>query len=491
MHFPGLPDPDTYLAVICLVYLAAHTEELRDFKTTSRSLQTHHSTDPFLIYALEFWGIHVQAALKHGPLHPSILSLILVPNDHPILSLPGARAPREELWFVTSLHLAVMQGLTDVISLGTLPFMVAPDAIGYNPYHFAALYDQKEALGALFSSYGTDGMGTPSEFGHTPLLIASRKKHNPIADMILLQASNPNSGPLDIDPANINAQLPGNGATALICACRHRDVGLVRLLVSFPHLDVHLRDGVGGTTAFYDACMNDEIHELLVNFAPDVDVDIRDPNTGMTAFMHTCRGGSAKVVAWFLNRNREADPNFIQQTTDGWNALMILCRFSFDDARPQSETHAILELLIRHGSDFRQRDNWDKSTAFLWLAAAERKDDAFVHLGPRPPWNAERQNEWLEFHKIQASFFEMFVKLDPAVIRQRDRYGCTALMLVAEHSCSPEAIRYLLSHPEVDAAYINARDCLGRTALANARAHKFGYGQPAVDILLSDPRVIR
>jgi len=111
-----------------------------------------------------------------------------------------------------------------------------------------------------------------------------------------------------------------NGISSLYAACREGHIDAVKILLSFPAIEVN-KAANNGYTSFHTACINNQVDCVRALLAhKDIDVNQVD-NDGETALFAACFGGEAAVVKLIIE-HPSLDVNK-QRSVDGWTPLFI------------------------------------------------------------------------------------------------------------------------------------------------------------------------
>ncbi|KAF5314723.1 hypothetical protein D9611_007275 [Ephemerocybe angulata] len=450
VELPGIPQPYTYLAVACVIYLERYMDVLQDSggEQYSETITLLFDLHPFLLHCQHNWGYYASISSRaHGPLHPYI---------HSFIESPSRRAD-------TPLHLAVYHGLVDLITSRRFPHL--PTSDGWTPFHDAVLDDMDTSLGALLLSYEEE----------------------------------------------VNSQTKC-GMTPLMCAYNRANKITVKMILASKAVDVELRTN-DGTTAFWFACRSPSYvanwPQLLLSSHPGVNVDVCD-GKGNTAFMMACSSGHLQMAEWFLQRQRDpSGTRYVDQKNDnGETALVLVCR---SDRMSGDIVWPVFQLLLSHGSNPHTKDTTLGRSAFLWAALSDHTEssvrifESLLDQSLHPPIDInQRDNEGATALMLatkrsddpDATKIKTILSHSGAEVNAHDNEGRTALMYACHgNGAAPfNAIEALLMNPEVDAHVL---DRSGWSALdfACTRKSKQGATNRLVELLLFhrqwDPIAVR
>jgi hypothetical protein len=215
-------------------------------------------------------------------------------------------------------------------------------------------------------------------------------------------------------------QTDMHGLTALMNACKKNYLGIVRLLLQRPDINVNMREHKEHSSALLFACQKQHLEMIaLLISVPSIDINIVNIKR-MTPLMYACKENHYDVVR-LLIAQKNIDLNI--QNRKGNTALMLACANNHCD---------VIRLLIAEENIDINMQNRDGDTA-LMLACANNHCDVIRLLIAEENIDINMQN------------------LD----------GDTAIMLAcANNYC--EAIRLLIAEENID---INVKNFDGHTVL--------------------------
>jgi hypothetical protein len=139
---------------------------------------------------------------------------------------------------------------------------------------------------------------------------------------------------------NPNVADYGTDQTALHLACYYGHLPIVKVLMAYPGIVLNAVDKYGDTP-FILACERDSYPELVDFMLSDPRIDINHVNNdGLTALTTCARNGSVKPVHQIISTERHLDTSdVLQQAQEG------LCEC--DDEPGKAEFHLLIQLLER------------------------------------------------------------------------------------------------------------------------------------------------
>ena len=332
-----LPDASALIARACLQYFtieAISTPCSRDREV--EEVEARKLEYPFLTYAYEYWGRHVQEAGSD----PDTLedALEFLKNDLAIETLVQA------LWYIESsdssrweirrganaLHVAAWFGLTNVLSdlqASGLEINAKDPGHEQTPLMYASRRGHADTVAELIRLGAS--VNLRSARGDTAIVEAVREGHASVVHILLRHAevkindpqiwyydrtilmgaiTNANTQILDALLARKNIEVNQadlDGFTALHLASQVGNVDAVRSLLVHPLLDINARNRYGYTALFCAAlCPNEEaaikISALLLDSRAKT--FYRDKTGGATAIMRAVDSGYIRLVEYLLER---------------------------------------------------------------------------------------------------------------------------------------------------------------------------------------------
>uniref|UniRef100_A0A183BQX3 ANK_REP_REGION domain-containing protein n=1 Tax=Globodera pallida TaxID=36090 RepID=A0A183BQX3_GLOPA len=207
----------------------------------------------------------------------------------------------------TPLHTAVQWGLTEVARalISNLNCRIdAQDADGRTAAHIAVLEQDQQTLELLLSHPDPSSLSVRDRYGHTPLALAMRNKHNKMAEAICKRLP------------HAALQMNGSGENLLHCAIKSSDLESVLFLLGI-HIDVNIptQDQERNTALHICSRVGDEL--ILRNLIlAGAEVNMRNAN-GQSAVAIATMHGHVDICRALLENG--ADPNIANE--DGNNAL--------------------------------------------------------------------------------------------------------------------------------------------------------------------------
>ncbi|KAK4451577.1 ankyrin repeat-containing domain protein [Podospora aff. communis PSN243] len=306
-----LEDPHSYLATTCLVYMSF--EDFSATMHTKKEREDRIQQYPFLKYAADYWGDHVDRGVK-GPIRerawrflnnaPKLQSAFQVMTDFPFHKEAG----------VSGLHIAAYFGLTKLVTsaikrTGPLPINATTHS-GETALHWAARYQQSTFLKLLVEN-GAD--------------------------------------------LNLVDNVRSRNQTALHQAVINRDMASVKVLLESKRCEVHLADAQNWTPLRWAAAYG---HGSLVKLllAHGAKVDDRDKD-GWTALRWAVQKGHMHVAKVLISAGAD-----IRSPLGGDADRRTLLQWAASEGRDP-----LVRLLIKRGVDVDATDDKGQ-TALCWAA---------------------------------------------------------------------------------------------------------------------------
>jgi ankyrin repeat protein len=313
------------LVQACVRYLAIKLPKLP--LCGAESSIASYWDEPFLRYAVTYWGVHLRRA------GPKLGSHIV----EEVLKLLLDRS------LVNSYIMAAW--ISNLMTESPLPWDVNS---GVRASHICAWFGLSSIIQRICDYGQVDDR--EDRFGQTPLMYACRKGHKDTADLLLQLGANP-------------AVFSDRGRNALFEAVRSQvedskdQTGILNVLLQDPRVNINETDPRSkGRTALHLAVLESNrnvVYQLLNAGA--------DPNCsdfkGFTPLMYAARDRKMEVVDTLLQNGARADAigsNCPFRTT----ALHLVVEGFQNCEKPKPEEIAIMKDLCKHGADFGARDAW-------------------------------------------------------------------------------------------------------------------------------------
>ena len=339
------------LASTCLTYLC-----LECFAeggcASDEAIQQRLKKYPFLDYASQFWGTHLQAVFP-GELADQALKLLT--DDKKISSCSqimllayrhNNSSTQTSLERISALHLIAhfnIKWLAKVL-LEQDSDICARDSWGRDPLAWAVKQNHLSMTRLLLNS-GAD-MELKDNQGRTHLALAAMNGCRDIVDDLLIRGADPSV-----------RDCFGRTALSLAAMCGHLSV--VKLLLGIPNSEADSRDD-GGRTALYWAASQgcDDVVAYLAT-QPSVDVNAQN-NVGATPLMEAVERDRTEVVEILLEQE-----NILANLKDDLNRTVIMLA----SVGGQLE---VLQLLLAHEDAIEALDSVDYSgrSPLDWAIAA-------------------------------------------------------------------------------------------------------------------------
>ncbi|RXW19484.1 hypothetical protein EST38_g6375 [Candolleomyces aberdarensis] len=506
--------PHVILASSCIIYLSS----------------TKFPFVRLVPYADGHWGRHARLASEGKPDLPRHVSEFL--TKFPNHSWPSPNgSPYGNGWIIPELiasgHLAAFWGLKSYLSRHVGVSMVT--AINQFTFlHVAAIGGYVDTAEVIMQKWPGLSPHDPSSEGKTPFMLASGCGHTSMLEFFLSNSSkdhhllnskascgctalacavrqNQSSAVrvlASFPGINVNATACDTGLSPLAWAARTGDVPIVKQLLSNPLLDVNVRNPLTGYTALFEACFQDNIHiAKLLTSRPDLDVNL-GPYCGCTPLILSVYCQREAVIPILLHH---PDIN-----------LHARCQGSGPALAPRDSwpSNWVSELLLTHPRLFVGPSHADmqfclERAAELGLESTVKdiisKVLAPANLRPAPPVLVEAAKAG------QLSIVEML--LEYADVNAVDDVGCTALagaamrghsnivtllvsredtlinkgsyppLIAASRRGYTSIVRILLDHQNTD---VNVQDTDGHVSLAWAVDTEHW---DVVDMLLAMPTI--
>ncbi|MDI1489136.1 MAG: hypothetical protein OHK93_008414 [Ramalina farinacea] len=330
-------DASALIARACLQYFsiqAISTPCSRDRE--EEEIEERKDEYPFLKYAYEYWGRHVQEAGSD----PDTLkdALQFLKNDSAVETLVQA------LWYIESsessrweirrganaLHVAAWFGLTNVLSdLKSSGLGINAKDPGHEqtPLMYASRRGHADTVAKLIQLGAS--VNLRSARGDTAIVEAVREGHAPVVHVLLKHAEvkindpqiwqydrtilmgaiiNANTEILDVLLARKDLEVNQadlEGLTALHLASYSGKVDAVSSLLAHPQLDINARNRYGYTALFYAAECSDEDAAIATSkllLERRAKTFYRDKTGGATAIMRAVDSGYFRLVEYLLEQ---------------------------------------------------------------------------------------------------------------------------------------------------------------------------------------------
>lgn len=153
---------------------------------------------------------------------------------------------------------------------------------------------------------------SPKEYGFDGLISAIRQGKTQIVKYLLFEQT---KFEFDVNQMNQYREFP------LLIACKHGHTELIKLLVTFPNIDLKKQSTYGENCLFWVSRYKLEVVKAFFE-NPIESIDINQTNMkSSTALMMACEFKNLEVIKYFISKG--ADPNLIDVT--GASALWIAC----------------------------------------------------------------------------------------------------------------------------------------------------------------------
>jgi ankyrin repeat protein len=257
------------LAISCITYLSF------DWPIDAENIQRIAKKDPFLKYAVEGWGRHMQgchdakAVLHAYKLVCNEIKLNLLANIW-----TNWQIEHERKWNLSGLHLCAVFDLEQLAKhiLNNEQLANVQNWAGASPLHYATRYGHTKVLAVMLDTSKVDVDPRDSVHGQTPLLLAAKNGHDQVVKMLL-----------DTGKVDVNSKDSQFGQTTLSCAAEEGHNQVVKLLLDSGKVDINLKDSLYNQTPFMLAAEkgNNEVVQLLLDTGK-VDSDSKSCQYGQT-----------------------------------------------------------------------------------------------------------------------------------------------------------------------------------------------------------------
>jgi len=479
-----LEEPQSYLATACLVYMTF--EDFSAVLHTQKEREDRLKQYPFLKYAANHWGDHVDRGVKGLVSQRAwdfltntarLQSAFQVMSDFPFHKESG----------VTGLHIAAYFGLTKLVQKG-------------------------------IKHRGPLSINATTQSGETALHWAARYQSNKFVQLLVEKGAD----------LNLADNVRSRNQTALHLAVVNRDMASVRVLLESSRCDLHLADAQNWTPLRWAAAYgHGSLVKLLLSHGAKFDDQDKD---GWTALRWAVQRGHITVAKILISAGADIkspmggdeDKRTLLQwaASEGRDALVrLLVKRGVDvdaiDKHGQPALHWAAKyghgisawLLLQGGANMNQADNrgftplhtavlfWSPgggpngtgggaSSSLLWMLLEHR---------PGANVNAKTRHGFTPLHLAAKNGFAQVIWLllekgaDPT---QKDNTGCTALHCAAAAG-HIDVAGLLLASQRGDIKLVRAVDNEGRTALHAAASGDYpamvqvlldGGSMPVIDV---------
>ncbi|KAI9692520.1 MAG: hypothetical protein M1822_006751 [Bathelium mastoideum] len=423
-----VPDANQRMLEACLAYLKLDPFS-RPFDSLPR-LEAALEKYPFASYAACYWGLHAKAASASN--HNNLLILELLNN-------PGRLSCVMQLaWHTPSRAESTWNVSGSITSL-----------------HVCAFYGLESLCHALLQHVSTVDPGDEI-LDQTPLIIACRKGHVEIVELLLNAGANPN-------------HLDALGNSPLMEAIENDHMGIFASLLKRINLDLDLRaSDHGAQTALIKAAKLNRLPQakkLLESGRIDVN---KSDNWNCTAVVRAIQSLNTDVIALLLNQ-QDTDLT-VRDSLAGRTALDWTADRNMDYENHAADINNIASILVR---DLRQPKPSNSSVVNTILDSKTQLLTIFIEAGIDSSYVDEHGRTFLHLAAVAGTFsivdlvFKELIGSSSFDINTVDRYGATALHTACAKLSDDhiKAIELLLKNK----AHVSLRDQQGITPARRAQ----------------------
>ena len=428
----------------------------------------HSNSDPFMAYAVRFWGLHVRAADSDPGVQAIAIRLINNSEFVNYILIAWAQNAGPAGWDVSrnaqGLHICAWLGLSSIISdLDTHGFGVdiRETIYGRTPLMYACRQGHANVVRQLLRLGAS--VNVTGEGGQTALFEAARRNHEDVVDLLT-----------ETKELHVNAVCPSeSNRTALMLAAHQGHSAVVATLLKHPDIQVNQQDAHGFTALILAVTKGSFAAVTALLQKPDTNLDLVDHADGKSALILAAERNDREMVDVLLQKG--ADP-MVRDRRGGGTALLRAVDLGL---------FGVSETMLQHGvpidcADDDGRNPLHSASLHGWGNVVQLLLDHGAAI------NAQDVNGTTPLHDASHDGRHDVCKIlldagaDPA---RRDHSGKTPLHCTSMHGWS-NLIRFLVEH----GADINARDSNGSTPLHDASQHGRHEASRVLLLLGADPR---